>query len=153
MQKGYFPIYITGVYAESLGSWGTINSDIATEISNCMVDFADTSLAGERNLLTSWGKTVMYRNCNFRYYGKSTPLPMQGNCIFDNCFFSGKLVQSNATAFALRNVITDPYDKRSLVSIILLTVAASVIVICFFLFLYLRQRKKYKQLKSYKERI
>ncbi len=147
-QQGYFPLYISSVYAESLGSWGTINSELATEISNCAVDFADTSLAGERTLLTSWGKCVIYRNCNFRYYGTLTELTMEGNCTFDNCFFSGKLIQSTGSEFSLKNVGSDPFSRRSLATIILLISVVSVVAMTLLFFMYLRQRKKYNRLKN-----
>ena len=95
-QHGYFPTYISHVFAESLGSWGTINSEIACEILDCMIDFAYKNEASEQTLLTSWGKLITYRSCNFRYYGEKTPLHFEGNATFENCFFSGPVKTSNS---------------------------------------------------------
>ncbi len=112
-QHGYFPTYISNVFAESLGTWGTINSELSSQISDCHIDFAYKSQAGERNLLTSKGKLVVYRNCNFRYYGESTPLQMEGNCVFEYCYFSGKPeINGNAT-FIRCNVNGEVTDAES----------------------------------------
>ena len=140
-QKGYFPLYINAIYAESIGSWGTINSDIASGISNCVIDFADVEIAGERNLLTSWGKNVLYKNCNFRFYGKSTPILMEGNCTFENCFFSGKLQQSSAGRFSLKNVLADPFDKKSLVTIIIFLSVVTAMLLAVLIFVFIKRRR------------
>ena len=109
-QHGYFPTYISHVFAESLGTWGTINSELSSEISDCHIDFAYKNIAGDQNLLTSKGNLVVYRNCNFRYYGENTPLKMEGNCIFEYCYFSGKpIVNGNAT-FVRCNVNGTPLE-------------------------------------------
>lgn len=90
-QHGYFPTYISHVFAESLGTWGTINSELACEVSDCHIDFEYQRVAGPQTLITSWGKDIVYRSCNFRYYGENTPLKVEGNCIFEHCYFSGDL--------------------------------------------------------------
>jgi hypothetical protein len=88
-QHGYFGSYVSHVFAEMLGTWGTINSELACEISNSNINFAYQSIAGKQILLTSWGKNVVYRSCNFRYYGEKMPLIMEGDCVFEHCYFSG----------------------------------------------------------------
>ena len=95
-QHGYFPTYVSHVFAESLGTWGTINSELACEISDCHIDFEYPAVAGLQTLITSWGENIVYRSCNFRYYGEKTPLKVEGNCVFDHCYFSGPLVKKNA---------------------------------------------------------
>jgi hypothetical protein len=90
-QHGYFASYVSHVYAEMLATWGTINSQLACEISDCNIDYAYQSVAGKQLLLTSWGKNVVYRSCNFRYYGKKDALWIEGDCTFDHCFFSGPI--------------------------------------------------------------
>lgn len=92
-QHGYFPTFISHVFAESLGSFGTFNSQLASEVSDCIFDFAYQSEAGVQTLLTSYGDNVVFRSCSFRYYGEKTPLLMAGNCIFDHCFFSGPVTK------------------------------------------------------------
>ena len=95
-QHGYFPTYISHVFAESLGSWGTINSEIACQISNCHIDFEYKNVAGEQTLITSWGEKILYRSCNFRYYGESTPMKIEGNAVFEHCYFSGPIIKKKA---------------------------------------------------------
>lgn len=95
-QHGYFASYISHVYAESLGSWGTINSQLATEIANCNVDFEYPARAGNQVLITSYGKNVVYRSCNFRYYGEKTEMIIEGDASFEKCYFSGPVVQASS---------------------------------------------------------
>ncbi|MDQ6723995.1 MAG: hypothetical protein M3Z01_07010 [Thermoproteota archaeon] len=95
-QHGYFPTYISHVFAESLGVWGTINSELACEISDCHIDFEYQNVAGPQTLITSWGKNIVYRSCNFRYYGENTPMNIEGDCVFEHCYFSGQLVKKSA---------------------------------------------------------
>jgi hypothetical protein len=95
-QHGYFPTYISHVYAESLGTWGTINSEIACQISNCHIDFEYPNVAGNQILITSWGQNIVYRSCNFRYYGENTPMKIEGNAVFEHCYFSGPIVKKGA---------------------------------------------------------
>ncbi|MDQ2719541.1 MAG: glycoside hydrolase family 55 protein [Bacteroidota bacterium] len=92
-QHGYFPTYVSHVFAESIGSFGTLNSGLACEISDCSFDFAYQKEAGVQTLLIANGENVLFRSCNFRYYGEKTPLLMQGNCVFDHCYFSGPVVK------------------------------------------------------------
>ncbi|MEO8414203.1 MAG: glycosyl hydrolase family 28-related protein [Ginsengibacter sp.] len=92
-QHGYFPTYISHVFAESLGSFGTFNSQLACEMSDCIFDFTYQSIAGQQTLLIANGENVVFRSCNFRYYGEKTPLLMQANCVFEHCYFSGPVVK------------------------------------------------------------
>ncbi|MGN6532102.1 MAG: glycosyl hydrolase family 28-related protein [Ginsengibacter sp.] len=92
-QHGYFPTFISNVFAESLGTFGTLNSELACEVSDCIFDFAYPNEAGVQTLLISYGENVVFRSCNFRYYGANTPLTMQGNCVFEHCYFSGPVIK------------------------------------------------------------
>jgi len=92
-QHGYFPTYISHVFAESLGTFGVFNSELASEVSDCIFDFAYPDVAGAQVLLVSNGSNVLFRSCNFRYYGQSTPLRMQASCVFDHCYFSGPVTR------------------------------------------------------------
>ena len=137
-QHGYFPTYVSHVFAESLGMWGTVNSELACEISDCHIDFAYKSQAGDQNLLTSWGNAVVYCNCNFRYYGESTPMQMEGNCIFEYCFFSGKpVIKGDATFIkcSINGKMTAIQGSSSLLTakqIIWIAIAAGIIIILVF---------------------
>src|SRR4029077_15976094 len=95
-QHGYFPTYISHVFAESLGMWGTINSELACEVSDCHIDFEYPNVAGNQTLITSWGQNIVYRSCNFRYYGENTPMKVEGNCIFEHCYFSGPIIKKTS---------------------------------------------------------
>lgn len=93
-QHGYFPSYISHVFAESIGSFGTFNSQLACEVSDCIFDFAYQSIAGVQTLLIANGPNVVFRSCNFRYYGQTIPLLMQANCVFEHCYFSGPIAKN-----------------------------------------------------------
>ena len=107
-QHGYFPSYIAHVFAESLGTFGTINSELACSISDCHIDFEYPNVAGQQTLITSWGENIVYRSCNFRYYGDKSPMKIEGNAFFDHCFFSGPVKKNNAginTSFTFKQFI------------------------------------------------
>lgn len=94
-QHGYFPTYISHVFAESLGTWGTINSELACSVSDCIIDFEYQQAAGPQTLITSWGENIVYRSCTFRYYGEKTPMQIEGNCVFEHCYFSGPIIKKS----------------------------------------------------------
>ena len=127
-QHGYFPTYISHVFAESLGTWGTINSELACEISDCHIDFEYQKVAGSQTLLTSWGENIVYRSCNFRYYGEKTPMTIEGNCVFDHCYFSGPI---NKKSGGIKNLF---YFKELFNKTILpyLAIASLIIVLLFY---------------------
>jgi hypothetical protein len=100
IESGYFSTHVSHVFAEELGTWGTFSSELAADVSDCMVDFAYPETAGEQTLITSWGENVVYRSCNFRYYGQKRPLRIEGNCTFDHCFFSGPINKSTTGAIS-----------------------------------------------------
>ncbi|MEO6670123.1 MAG: hypothetical protein ABIN36_11645 [Ferruginibacter sp.] len=126
-QHGYFATHISHVYAETLGTWGTINSELASEISGCTVDFAYQSIAGKQTLITSWGKNIVYRGCNFRYYGEKTPLTIEGDCVFDHCYFSGPVEQKKAISNVFYNPGTESPTLFSLWSLFFLLTGIGVI--------------------------
>jgi Pectate lyase superfamily protein len=107
-EQGYFPSYISHVYAESLGSFGTLNSQLACEVSDCIFDFTYQQFAGQQMLLIANGDNVLFRSCNFRYYGEHTPMLMQANCIFEHCFFSGPITKNKSASadgiYPLKNI-------------------------------------------------
>jgi hypothetical protein len=125
-QHGYFPTNISNVFAESLGTWGTINSEIACQISNCHIDFEYANVAGEQTLITSWGENIVYRSCNFRYYGEKTPMKIEGNAVFDHCYFSGPIVKKSA---GITNpfVFQAPFNKNILLYIVITVFIAALI--------------------------
>jgi len=125
-QHGYFSTSVNHVYAESLGSWGMINSELACEIANCNVDFEYPETAGTQTLITSWGKNVVYRSCNFRYYGrKNTPLRIAGNATFERCYFSGPVEngKKNESLFVV------PFLKLPVSGMQLLLVLGSILLL------------------------
>jgi hypothetical protein len=125
-QHGYFPTYISHVFAESLGSFGTLNSELACEVSDCIFDFAYQSLASQQTLLISYGENVLFRSCNFRYYGEKTPLLMQGNCAFEHCYFSGPVIKNKSGSFDNTFSVKDLFGTTILLLVVpfLLTVLA-----------------------------
>ncbi len=125
-QHGYFPTYVSHVFAESLGTWGTINSELACEISDCHIDFEYPKVAGAQTLITSWGENIVYRSCNFRYYGEKTPMKIEGNCVFEHCYFSGPTVKKSGgvTNFF---VPRQPFIKNVLLFAIIILVVVMVL--------------------------
>lgn len=93
---GWFPTYITNVYAENIGSIGSFSSNLIAQVSNSVFDFADTSKAGVQTLLTTTTPNTVFNSCMFRYYGFSYPLKMSGNGTFFNCFFTGAVTGLNS---------------------------------------------------------
>lgn len=126
-QHGYFPTYISNVFAESLGTWGTINSEIACRISNCHIDFEYPAVAGNQTLITSWGENIVYSSCNFRYYGEKTPMKIEGNAVFDHCYFSGPVVKKAATPTSF--FVFDLPSDKNLLLICAIAVAAGILLI------------------------
>ena len=128
-QHGYFPTYVSHVFAESLGTWGTINSELACEISDCHIDFEYPNVAGNQTLITSWGQNIVYRSCNFRYYGESTPMKIEGNAVFEHCYFSGSISKKSAgiNSFYL---FDQPFNKTILLYTILVL---ALIVLLFYI--------------------
>lgn len=98
-QPGYFPAYISHVFAGGLGSFGTLNSELACEVSDCIFEFADQEMAGRQTLLTAYGENVLFRSCNFRYQNVKSPMLMQGDCVFQHCYFSGPIIKDKAGSF------------------------------------------------------
>lgn len=122
-QHGYFPTYISHVFAESLGMWGTINSELACEISDCHIDFEYPNTAGAQTLITSWGENIVYRSCNFRYYGENTPMKIEGNAVFEHCYFSGHVAKKTAGIDNIY-IFQKPFNKGILLySLIILAIA------------------------------
>ena len=101
---------------------GTINSEIACQISNCHIDFEYPAVAGNQTLITSWGKDILYKSCNFRYYGESTPMKIERNAVFEHCYFSGPVVKKSAGASSFF-VLDHPVNKKVLLyAVIILAV-------------------------------
>jgi len=135
-QHGYFPTYISHVFAESLGSFGTLNSQLACEVSDCIFDFTYQSLAGQQTLLIANGENVLFRSCNFRYYGEKTPLLMQGNCVFEHCYFSGSVIKNKSGSFYLPVTFTGPSGTN----VFLLIVPFLLIVFVILFIIYYKQQ-------------
>lgn len=139
-QHGYFPTYISNIFAESLGTWGTINSELASEISDCHIDFAYQNVAGVHTLITSYGENIVYRSCNFRYYGEKTPLIIEGNCVFEHCFFSGP-VKNKAAVTNFFSPYNSPFDKNKIVQVCIILL---LLVMIFIGVLFYRHKKNLK---------
>jgi hypothetical protein len=82
--SGYFPCWVTNVYAESLGEVG-IGSN--TYFEDCIFDFTYFSIQGYKPLVQG---TMIFKNCQLRYYGQEfLPLILYGTCIYEDCIFTG----------------------------------------------------------------
>ncbi len=131
-QHGYFPTYISHVFAESLGSFGTLNSELACEVSDCIFDFAYQSQAGQQVLLLANGENVLFRSCNFRYYGEKTSLLMQGNCVFEHCYFSGPVIKNKAAVFSVPGSLSGRVGTWLMIIISFLLTAVALVFIIYY---------------------
>ncbi len=134
-QHGYFPSYISHVFAESLGSFGTFNSQLACEVSDCIFDFTYQSIAGVQTLLVANGPNVLFRSCNFRYYGQHTPLLMQANCVFEHCYFSGPVVKNKSGSFHFPVISVGPTGYK----IVALIISPLVIILVIMSIIYYKK--------------
>jgi hypothetical protein len=59
-----------------------------------LIDGANIVIKAEvQTILISNGENVLVISCNFRNYGATTPLIVQGNRVFSHCYFSGPFVK------------------------------------------------------------
>jgi hypothetical protein len=137
-QHGYFPTHISHVYAESIGTWGTINSELACEISDCHIDFVYPEDAGNLTLITSWGENIVYRSCNFRYYGRDDAMKIEGNAVYDHCYFSGPV---NQKILGARPIMSAARSHLKLLLVLLVLFAIALLTIAFIYF----RRKRLKR--------
>ncbi|MBZ5858023.1 glycoside hydrolase family 55 protein [Flavihumibacter profundi] len=83
---GYFPLFVTHVFAESIGRIGNWQSLVGDQLSNSLFDFAypeNTGIYPDAHL-TGYGVTLT--NCNFRYYGRQDiPIFFNGEYIIHDC--------------------------------------------------------------------
>lgn len=96
---GFFPSYVSNVYAEAFGSIGIINGGLSVSFRNCLFDFEYITNAGKRNLLSSDANNTIFRDCTFRYYGNNDTLQFNGKATFANCNFSGTVTGSTGSVF------------------------------------------------------
>ena len=136
-QHGYFPTSISHVYAESLGTWGTINSELACRLSDCHIDFELPEGAGKQILITSWGENIVYSSCNFRYYGSTAPMLIAGNAVFDHCYFSGPVNKNNFGIDSLY-ILKQPLKKNHILVVAIIFLAFISLII------FLSQRNKHR---------
>ncbi len=140
-QHGYFPTYISNIFAESLGTWGTINSELACEISDCHIDFTYQNIAGVQTLITSFGENIVYRSCNFRYYGEKTPLIIEGNCVFEHCYFSGP-VKNKSGITNYFSPLNSPLSGEKIIQTLVVLFVFIIAIIAIFFY----RSKKYLRL-------
>ena len=100
-EAGWFPSAISNLFAESIGSIGSIQcgdskNKLPTKLSSCNFQFAYVSEAGSQNLLYCNSPFIKFEDCMFRYYGNNDTLHMTGWASFENCFFSGPVSNPNS---------------------------------------------------------
>lgn len=98
-QGGFFPSYISNIYAENIGQFGTITSNLPINISNSVFDFVSSSTIGVQTLVSTNNDLIKFDNCQFRYYGESTGLKFSGAATYENCLFSGTVTGATGSIF------------------------------------------------------
>lgn len=92
-QAGWYSTNISNLFAESLGSIGSITTQVPLQIQNCTFHFMYPSKVGRQLLFYSNSAQVVFNSCILRYYGLKDPLTIKGNAVFNNCVFSGAVVK------------------------------------------------------------
>ncbi|MGB8192954.1 MAG: hypothetical protein WCF67_13585, partial [Chitinophagaceae bacterium] len=86
---GYYPTYISNVFAESCAHFGFMSALKGSEVKNVNFDFARPDI--ETSAYMDWmidGDGVTYKNCNFRIYNNfGWPISINGASVFENCTF------------------------------------------------------------------
>lgn len=96
---GYFPSYFSYIWAEGLGKFGIIASNLSQSVENCSIDFAypDQQFFGtpDYNIYGS----AQFKNCMFRYYGTNWPITIYGAARFTDCTFGSTPVSMGYSGF------------------------------------------------------
>lgn len=103
--EGYFPMFMTNVFAENLGTIGTWNTASGDAMMNSSINFYYWRYLKAFPDFHINGNGVAYTNVMLRYYGqKKIPMLFQGNNIFSNCQPIGYV----KPVLGVRYLATDP---------------------------------------------
>lgn len=95
-QSGWFPTKIDHIYAESIGSVGTLyTSAMVISLTDCVFSFASKASAGTQYLVKSNNLKVRFNSCDFTYFGQSYDMTFSGLATFIGCSFSGAYTNSS----------------------------------------------------------
>jgi Pectate lyase superfamily protein len=103
---GYYPLHITHVFAESIGTIGVWQSIVGDELSNSLFNFAYPEMMGGLPETQLSGEGVTFSNCTFRYYGRENyPILFKGEYLFHNCVTNqpiifGKVAQQQKPGYS-----------------------------------------------------
>jgi hypothetical protein len=89
-QAGWYSTNISNIFAESIGTVGTILTQIPTSINNCTFHFVFPQKIGKQTLFTGNNNNIQFNSCIFRYYGSKQAMKFAGSSTFNNCYFSGE---------------------------------------------------------------
>lgn len=91
-EGGYYPSYFSEIFAESIGTFGTLNSGVAASVNKCIFNFISPSDSKtvQGTIISDGGMPVAFNDCLLRYYGAgaSYPICIYGNPIFRGCVFN-----------------------------------------------------------------
>jgi hypothetical protein len=93
-QAGWYATNISNLFSESLGSIGSILTQVPTSISNCTFHFMYPSVIGRQTLFYTNNWKMIFNTCTFRYYGIKEPMKFMGTATYNNCFFSGDQIRN-----------------------------------------------------------
>lgn len=94
-QGGWFSTKIDNIYAERIGSIGTLNTTaMVISVRDCLFQFAYKSEAGNQYLAKTNSLKVRFTGCDFNYFGETYSMAFQGLATFDGCYFSGAYTNS-----------------------------------------------------------
>jgi len=89
-EGSYFPSYFSDIFAESIGTFGTLTSLVTPTVNRCIFSFSTTDVTKltQYNILNGGGSFIIFRDCTIRFYGKNYPVCIKGALSFVNCAFN-----------------------------------------------------------------
>jgi hypothetical protein len=90
IQTGYFPSFFSNIYAESLGSFGTLSGSNGTLVSNGTINFVDYNEGGSYLPGQITGQGMTFHGFQLRMYGTNKPITINatnGPMYFRDCAF------------------------------------------------------------------
>lgn len=98
-QGGFFGSHFYNIYAENIGQFGSITTNLPVSINNCVFDFISSTKVGALTLISTNNNLIKFDNCQFRYYGEYITLKFSGSATYENCLFGGGVTGAAGSIF------------------------------------------------------
>lgn len=89
-EGGYYPCYFEKIFAERLGTIGTLTSDLSPTFKDSVIDFAFLNETKNTQYVidNQEGTNIIFKDSTLRYIDAIYPISVRGNLTFDNCTFN-----------------------------------------------------------------